>query len=511
MAAHLTAVSDPVAFKLLSLNSDLLRVIAGYLPPPDRIALSHACKALYNQTWANFGLADLLARFPFERRVRFPLLPALRPGVRAVPDRAAQAHLLAAVSNDGRHAAVIPYDNLLRVVDTKSCTVVAVRKLSRPALRMAEWDLTAGVRIAPAQPDPVRAYADDAALDAECTLSYTSKDGNLLLTSPTHVALFDRLLNQTLEIDAAPLIAKLRALVANLDGCPGPGVAGAAALSPSETKLAWIMYAGWPARAYLTIWTMSPTPVCAYYVSLGVVAPARNSALAWARPVWRGEDTIVVALNSTQRMLHTERVGDAFRRSKLCRFRFFGVQVPDVKDVSFQPLQHVAEHSSWLSLSPLKYPAALATQLHHVAKATMHARVADDAVPDVSVNAVHTCPAEATYKGLSFGGRARHPWYVATQPVYSLHVRGARGRVLVAAAAHGNEVASLTRRDETYHRDATTQLRQFAFHGLPWRASFAAVCGFAANGRWLVGAALNNDCGFVCVRNVTDVEYGEPN
>lgn len=244
---------------------------------------------------------------------------------------------------------------------------------------------------------------------------------------------------------------------------------------------------------------------------------------------------LAVVLNSTQRRLHTERYGDTFRRYKLCRFRFFAVCVPPATNGNSNtaseseatggsgnaynelnanaryPVQHshAAERHAWLKLTRAKYPTALALNVEKVLLEAGWNEESDGVI--TSLNTLHTCPAEATYKALTFGENTRHPWYVAKQPVYSL-LFGRKARVLVAAGAHGNVVEALEKNnngDEAIfeRKDMAGSRRKYAFHGLPWRASFAAGCAFSPKGRWLVGVAINNDQCYVCVRNITDPEY----
>lgn len=494
--------------ELLNLNSDVLRSIASYLPPADRVALSRACKTLYRATWASFGLRDLLARFPFERRLVFALAPGICTRYRRVPERAAQSHVAAAVADDGRRAAVLAYDNVLRIVDTHNCRVLHAVRLDFPCVRFDTWDNHMGVRRAPPRPHPAYSYADAAAIDCETTLQFT-KQGYLLLATPTRLVLYDIANDgalQTLhDLPAAPMLSHLRAQVANLDTPPCDGIAASAVISPDGKRLAWIMYAGWPARAYATHWMLAPiptqAPVCTAFLPLGVIPPARTSALAWARPTFHGS-LVLVALNSTLRRLDIERVGDTFRRHKLCRFHFFACRFPHTgyrRHVSAD-----AECSDWLRVSPIHFPASIAEHLRVVAASA--GAEEDDATP-VGLDALHTCPAESTYKALEFGDNTKHPWFVSKGPCFGLHFCSPN-RVLVASAAQENAVGALVRNaNQPFVRTDAAAVRRFAFHGLPWRASFAAVCAFAPSGRWLVAAALNDDSCYVCVRNVTVKEY----
>lgn len=530
--------------------------MANMLPPSDRVALSHTNKTLFAETWGRFGLEDLLARFPLEQRITFALSPHLSeiPPLRAVPDRAAQQHVYAAVTSDGRLAAVLPYDNVLRLVNVRSSAVLNTA-LAAPALYSDVWDLSEGFRKLSPGIDAGKRYADRSAVDAEATLEF-SHDGSLLVLSCTrfaHIyAVSDAGLSLGAHLDAAPVLDEVRRRLPSPGG-PGDCAAGAAALSPDGRTLAWVMFYGFPARAVLTLWAVDEGATCATWTSytpLGELGLPSGSALAWVRPTFH-DACVAVAVNTTRRMLRTERVGDAFRRSKLCRFRFAAVPLASPSAPAPAAVPPAAERAAWLALTAGLYPAALAAQLRAVVDS---ATTEDEPAPArldasrVRLNCVHTSPSEATYKALAFGDKSKHPWFVAKQPLYSLHfcqppphashARRAAQRVLVAGSAHDNSVIPLEwvgsaepttpppvpqgppaqaglagpadpappaipgRFEETSVVD-----RRFAFRGLPWRAAFASVSAFAPGGRWVVGAALKTDMCFVCVRNITDEEY----
>lgn len=518
----------------LSLNPDVLRCVAAFLTPPDRIALSHACKTLYEETWAEYGLTDLLSRFPFERRIDFRLSHTHHsdPATRVVPDRAVQQHVYAAVSDDGCLAAVLAYDNHLRILDPRNCRIVHTLDLTTPAIRFDTWDVAAGIRRKSARAKPQRSYADAAALDVEVSLAFAATSlCRLILACPSYLHLYTVAekgpLTRTHAIYAAPILTMLRAVSNDEQEPIADGVAGAAALSPDGTRIAWVMYVGSPCRVYLTLWTVTddePATLDAYY-PLTALSPPSSNALAWARPVWRGPAIVAVVLKTTLRRQRTERVGDTFRRIPFCRFSFFGVRAPPSHESSAPvALQPTAMRSAWLSVLPESFPASLAMYIRTIAgeargftdlAAACEAEENDDAaIGPVALNTVHTCPGEAAYNPLSFGEQTRHSWFVAKQPLYSLVFCRRKGRpnsrVLVAAAAHDNAVAALERpphRGEFEQAGPTRDGRRFAFHTLPWRSAFTSVSAFAPTGKWIVGAALDNDKCYVCVRNLTDSEY----
>lgn len=534
---------------LLSLNGDLLRHVANMLPPSDRVALSHTSKTLFTETWGQFGLDDLLARFPLEQRITFALSPHVSdtPPLRVVPDRTAQQHVYAAVTSDGRLAAILPYDNVLRLVNVRSGSVLHT-PLAGPALYSDVWDLSEGFRRPTSGIHAGKRYADRAAVDAEATLEF-SHDGSLLVLSCTRFAHIYAVgpngFSPGAHLDAARVLDAVRTTLP-APGAPGDCAAGAAALSPDGRTLAWVMFYGFPARAVLTLWRVDEgarSATWTSYTPLGELGLPSGSALAWVRPTFH-EAYVAVAVNTTRRMLRTERVGDAFRRSKLCRFRFAAVPLGSCADAAPALLEPAAERSAWLALTAGLYPAALAAQLRAVVAdaGAEEARASVDA-SRVRMNCVHTSPSEATYKALAFGDKGKHPWFVAKQPLYSLHfceppphashARRKAQRVLVAGSAHDNSVIPLewvapaegappiaanvqagAGGDEAAAQpvpgrfeETSVVSRRFAFRGLPWRAAFASVSAFAPGGRWVVGAALKTDVCFVCVRNITNEEY----
>lgn len=158
--------------------------------------------------------------------------------------------------------------------------------------------------------------------------------------------------------------------------------------------------------------------------------------------------------------------------------------------------------------------------------------------PGFALNSVHSCPAEATYKALSFG-EAAHPWFVSKQPMFSFHFSPSGRRIVLAPSPHANTmrtmivardtagdvaltdertaaaaVATVTHSSSSSScsssssSSATPARRRKVFRHLPWRESFATVTAFSASGQWLVGASLlPDDTCSVSIRNITKKEY----
>lgn len=162
-------------------------------------------------------------------------------------------------------------------------------------------------------------------------------------------------------------------------------------------------------------------------------------------------------------------------------------------------------------------------------------------MPGLAFNSVHSCPAEATYKALSFG-EASHPWFVSKQPMFSFHFSPSGRRVVLAPSPHSNVVrtlvldrgqpssAAVSAPSSVNHSPLAAtasqppsyssvsvmdeksggggRKRRTVFKCMPWREAFATVTAFSSSGQWLAGASLLEDDGCcVCVRNVTVNEY----
>ena len=68
------------------------------------------------------------------------------------------------------------------------------------------------------------------------------------------------------------------------------------------------------------------------------------------------------------------------------------------------------------------------------------------------MGALHTCPAEGTYKSLELCKSTRRPWLVTKQPMYSIHFLERADRVAVATSPHTKDAIALKRIDNDSRR-----------------------------------------------------------
>lgn len=559
---------------LLDLSGDLLRASAFWLRPKDRLNFALTCHVLFREIWGDFAVKDLTSRFPMEHRVEFKLrillerrdqnadpVPiafansaaagsdSVREKYRMVPDRSRQQHVNVAVSPDGRLVAVLPYDNLLRLINMDTKEIVAEENIS-PMFCYDIWDICGGRREPKATVNPHAKYADEAGLDVEVGLEF-SADGTLLTVSGrTKVKLYrvwscgQYGLHHALDLDVDQALERITGFVNH-----SRGVGGAAALSPDNKSVAWVVFSGSPASVYVTFWDVDSRK-CRAVCQVATIHPRRWSALGWARVSYspNGQYCILI-VNGAKNIVRMARVGEEFQRVKLCRYTFavFKTSAPQTLShgaASSSPdklyarqCKPIRESTEWLELSSDVYARRLASAVAHLldglclytdtypynVKAPPAAKRRQFGMAHLSFSSLHSCPAEATYKALSFGPSTRHPWFVTKQPMFSLHFpRGER--ILVATSPHANVLQTLTRTSAPNGLKDTYEItppapaapgtppgcnpRQHAFKFMPWRTSFAGVTAFAGSGRWLAGASLlDGDMCRVCVRNLTLAEY----
>lgn len=515
----------------------MLHAVAHHLPPTARLNLACANKALFQAVWGNHAAPDIVRRFPIERRTTFNLTvyldDAMSPtsdpsALRTVPARSRQQHLNVAVNPTGTLVAVLPYDNILRLVCPRRCAIVAQTDI--PVFSNDVWDVHRGLRRPQPRPACV-VYADDAGLDIETCLDF-SPDGRSLVIASRDAVRFYHLRDAPhtppqLVPDAQIHLADALTHIA-ADAC---GTGGAANVSPDGLRLAWVVFEGKPATVHVTLWRRATRDAEWRHddaIAVDRVWTRRWAALAWARPVFTPNSRyLVLVVNCAHKETRVVNVNGEFQRTKLCRF--------ELMRVDFAHNSAVVRRTEWLDLAPDVYPKLLAEAVSrlldscvvHDAGTAFAERIPLDKRPDrvtakqlmrmpgLAFNSVHSCPAEATYKGLSFG-KARHPWFVSKQPMFSFHFSPSGSRVVLATSPHCNVVRTLvtTRRGG----DSNEQLaltdeeisgrRRMVFKMMPWRAAFAAITAFSTSGQWLVGAALlDDDRCCVCVRNVTLREY----
>lgn len=633
-----------MAVTLLDLHPDALNHIAHYLPPPARLRFAQTCRRVHAAVWGRHAQDDLIRRYPIERRVFFSLdinLPsnlsssALQTSsqtsvfdpignplsttppttdsvLRTVPARSRQQHLNVAVHPNGTLVAVLPYDNVLRLVCPRAACVISETPLE-DVFANDVWDVTHGLRRPSPRPDAVM-YADDAGLDIETCLEF-SADGSILLVSCRHfVQLFQVQMSQ--PSPSSPTTASLKPVAMfplkdaidliqstqsrSDDGHPLRGSGGAATLSADACNLAWVVFVGTPATVYVSRYSRDHADAPWRSVPCEKVYQVWNrrwTALAWARPFFTPNSKLLsVVVNSAHKVTRVVNVDGEFRRSKLCRFEI------GTFPVAGGPMSH---RTHWIDLAPDVYPRAFARAVvdslsgcvvhdvnipfavvgdsgkrgnkqsesfldEHNCKRAMGGKGIKDGnryggvsckailrMPGLALNSVHSCPAEATYKALSFG-KARHPWFVSKQPMFSFHFDPCGESIMLATSPHTNQVRMLSvqrknRRNETSETESEANAignvpsigggtgingnvddgngntvnvgndsceldvvdeclidgaRAHVFRSMPWRTAFAAVTSFSTSGQWLAGAALlDNDRCCVCVRNVTLREY----
>lgn len=560
----------PLSPSLLDLTSDPLNAIAFWLPPRDRLNFALTCRAICSHVWGPTALIDLVERFPLERHVNFDLCVSFPPStqghkLRIVPRRASQQHVHVAVTSDGGLVAVLPYDNILRLINMAHRHIDAVVPIF-PFVCYDLWDLTTGrgeINATPAH----SAYADEAGLDVEVAFEFSADNRILLISSARCVRLYRVTMHngcaslaQEREIDLDDALIKI---LGRVDYCRAVG--GSAALSPDGKSLTWIVFCGTPASVFVTIWDVNDGH-CRAVREAAKVHPRRRSSLGWARVTYAPNGLyLLVVVNTAKMMVRLERVEGEFRRLTLCQFVTIvfeakgGAALPASSSTGTAGVRHlvaVRERCQWLELGPDAFGQKLASAV----MATMEGLVLSDNSPEgfckgrsslsqrrqliergLALNGMHSCPGEATYKTLTFGNDAKHAWLITKQPMFSLHFGLSGERVHVTSSPHANVIQTLVWSERTdqavctrnasrelemaiaatgaekseseshelrRRRRAGPQKRGEVFRGMAWRTGFATVTAFSASGKWIAGAALleNDECS-VYLRNMTLAEY----
>lgn len=458
-----------------------------------------------------------------------------------VPRRSAQQHVHVAVSRTGVLVAVLPYDNKLRLLHMLHGRVEHALDIPLNT-SFDKWDVKEGRRVPSDQGDNPYPYSDEAGLDVESSLQFSTDDRSLVLASRSSVTLFD-IENQDdrffLRHDTEfPLATALSMILGSPDVDASQGVGGAASLSPNGKELAWVVFAGSPSRVYLTLWDVGKRRVKSV-TEVTTIYPRRWSALGWARVAYapNGRYCIVV-VNCAKKILRVESIEGEICRTKVCRFVTAVFATGHEKEGvdMVRELVPVRERCDWLELSPDTFAKGLCVAvvgsveglvLHDESghlfgqEAVLLSKRRQHNEQALVLNCVHSCPGEATYKALSFGRSTRHPWFVTKQPMYSLLFDMEGNRVQVATSPHSNAMQTIVRnegdrkgfiidkrREEGKRwKDGPVRRRQ-VFRNMPWRTSFATVTAFSATGKWVAGASLlDDDQCCVCLRNVTLAEY----
>lgn len=544
----------------------MLCQLAKWLSPKDRLNFALSSKRLFAQIWGNDAIEYLIATYPFERRFQFQLdimLPnsprhnhvinsdqstnatsspsdrlgrrELAHAYRIVPDRATQQHLNVAISFDGRLQAVLPYDNKLRLINIRTGQIIAIRDVS-PMVEFDVWDITKGRREGRTHASG-NLYPNATGLDVEVTLEFSFDDSMILLSGRTRVIVYNiRSVGKAVQLQVHAQLRideALRQITGHVDYARGVG--GAAAISPDGHTVAWVVFSGRPASVYVSFWDIQGER-CQYVKEVTYIHPRRWSALGWARVTYAPNGRYcILAVNSAKKMMRMERVGNEFVRKKLCQYTFavFDTMGDDIYTA-------IRQRSEWLELSHDVYAAQFGSSIASILDGLqLHAgtdhvynhdgcdltRRQQLRLGSIAFNCVHSCPAEATYKALSFGQQTRHPWLVTKQPMFSLHLDMSGQRIHIAKSPHANSIDVLGRKEgpsldgvcglfEPQAHEANSNkvncsnIRRRAFKHIPWRASFATVTSFSSSGRWLAGASLlDGDKCCISVRNLTDGEY----
>lgn len=548
---------------LLHLTPDLIRAIAHFLPPRDRFNFSLTNRRLNAEAWDQSAFEDLTSRFPVEYRTQFPLQVLLstaqpppqpphhhppltddertlgnrRKSFRIVPNRSRQQHVAIAVSASAALIAVLPYDNILRIIAMPNRQLLSSHQLA-PPYENDIWDIDKG-RPKSTPRSLNAAYADDAGLDVQVLLDFSPDQTKILVSGPTVLSLYTlRNGGKTVSLwKQFSIDHVLPAILGDVDHSRAVG--GAAALSPDGKSIAWVVYARNPALAFITFWDVRS----ATFRAMGEVAaihPRRWSSLGWARVVYAPNSLYcAVVVNAAEKKAVVDHVDNEYRQVKLCRFEVAVYEasrysstarrgaIRDVEAMRRAPPQ-------WLNLGNEEYPRMLSCAVANMLDGlrlfeTGHA-YGTEAVDlsetqqmrgaSIALNSVHSCPSEATYMGLSFGSSTRHPWFVSKQPMFSMHFGMDGSRIQVATSQHANTMETLVRRKGLWWESGADEMmfamqgaevrghQRHAFKMMPWRASFASVTALSSTGKWLVGASLlDDDQCCVCLRNVTVADY----
>jgi hypothetical protein len=529
---------------LLNLNGDLLRLTAGWLNPRDRFSLALACKRLHDETWSTFAEEDLTSRFSFESRFEFDLDVQFQPvryassdagaarkskrrasrqpaveGLRLIPERSQMQHCYLSVSSCGRQVAVLAYDNILRVVNPRAKRVLAAVDVG-PVCGADVWDTRSGRRASREEnQSATHSYEEENGVDVEVGFGFTQDSRQVFVSSRRTLVVYDVGANVAELAPRHSLDVRGALNFIDQDDCVG----GSCSISPDGSTAAWVVFADSPAVAYASIWDLE-SGVCTCVCELAKIHRRRWSALGWARVQFSPNGRYLISVaNNAKKMVRTVRIDDSFHRVKLSEYAFAVFDLlPSSRRGELTPLR---SHLAWLELSPDVYPKEIASFLSALVdglalnEQARHNRpltcMQEMRLPSLHLNALHSCPSEATYKALSFGPQTRHPWFVTKQPMCSVHIGRHGDRAMISAVPHGNDIYRVVRGPdgETTRRRLLTETSglaarsKYAFKGMPWRAGFASSSAFSATGKWLAGATLVDDRCVVCVRNVTHDEY----
>jgi WD40 repeat protein len=542
-----------------NLSGDNLRAIAECLNPRDRLSLAKCSKRFLQDTWGSFALESLTNNFPFEQRMEFglqvdyiprtpsnsdvPVIDCDNSQLRIVPERSQMQHCFVSVSSDGTLVAVLAYDNVIRILNPFSKVLKAELRVDN-VCPVSIWDLRHGKHVPFLHGlNGNKSYEEDVGIDAEIGFFLSQDAKYLVLSGKTHLYVYSLAghnihLSRSLQISTA---------LKHLD--QEEGVGGSSALSPDNETVSWIIFAGRPASIYVTRWSVKSEQFLTYS-KITTIYPSNKSALGWARVQFSPNGRFIIAFaNNAKKAQRTIRVGEHSQIVKCSEYTFAAYDISEptggvlkgTKQTKNNPieLEPIKRFNEWLDLSPDSYPVELTSfilllvggvEIHDVSypqgdRGKRISQLQEMRIPRLHFNFLHSCLSEATLKGFSFVPHARHKWFVTKQPMYSIHIGLDKNRALMTVSPHGNKLFGLDRNIRTEERRRTmvrsnddsaidqscqygnSLKRVHAFHGMPWKACFAAASGFSASGKWLASVNLVDDRCIVCVRNITVREY----
>lgn len=573
------------------LANDVLRSIAHWLNPRDRLNFALCNKRIYNEVWGESVREDLTNRFPVEHRLEFdlnttfdaercPRKPILSHhqgdagaqvetgSLRIVPERSRSQHCHVSVSHDGRRILVLPYDNIMRLIDVCTKEVIAENIVDH-VCAMELWDEARGKHVVTNEEAcATSAYVEAHRIDAEIGFGFSSNSQQIFVSGKSLLKLYDIAPNTDAIIERCSFHVSAALDKMNEE----MGIGGSCEMSPDGRRIAWVVFAGSPAQACVSVWDVNAGRCTATYRMAGIHAHGR-STLGWARVQYAPNGRYLIGIvNSAKRHAQVIHTTDGFQQRKTNEFVLVALDM-----TSCATSRNTAQSSSvsegtssrmrrtWIDMSLENFGRDIVNAISALISGlplydreptlqglAQVARKYPFKLPGLYLNSIHCCPSEATYKCMSLGTHSRHPWLVIKQPMYSIHIHASGTCGQLAASSHGNTVcgfarecrsidthglsASSSRRagnarlphalsdnaiTVTEQNEARLLLlediwstscpgitkRRFAFYGTPWKAGYATATAFASTGKWLASVTLLDDKCIVCIRNITLQEY----
>jgi hypothetical protein len=575
------AMSGVNTVNLQSISCELLRLIARWLNPKDRLNFAICSQHTYRETWGNFAVEELSNRFPLEHRLEIRLnvtfnrkryrhqshasedeLPVVREIgqaeaapveklLRIVPERSRMQHCYVAVASDGTHVAVLAYDSYLRLISMRTKQLIATVDIGY-ICGVDVWDMTRGKPSMQRETQtPTSTYEEENGIDVEVGFGFSQDNSLIFVSGRSSVQLYRvsqnvSTSNRIVDADMRGNRSLYQAHTFHLSDAlqfigVDTGVGGSCALSPDNKTVAWVVFSGSPAKAYVTVWDVA-TGLCMKAREMATVQPRRWSALGWARVAfWPNGRYLICIANSAKKATRVVRVGESFQHLKLSEFEFtaFDMGAEGRNHEGGKTFEPTLSRKAWLEISSdvfskdmCSFLSALVDDIAEIkasrAASTRITMEQEMRLPGLLFNFMHSCPSEATYKDMFAQKPSRRPWFVTKQPMYSLRMSQCGARVLVATAPHANEIYTMVRNMEVDTDEQETRRRMvplahggrllhaqapdgvtargIAFRRMPWRAGFATASAFSTTGKWLASATLIDDRCVVCCRNLTLTE-----